>query len=368
MMQAISPLDPRILRHGRTLERRPLPLFWAASGVELETCARSLTFVLRADFSTREPWVRVEVDGATVLRQPLERGRNRVTVWRDMPAGSWHRVQLFKETQPMARDPRSLLALETILCEGTLRAVPPRPYKIEVIGDSISSGEGLAGGSGLHGALSMVFSTQGLYAVRTARDLNADLRILSQNGWGLCTGWDNDRTKAMPLYYDAVCGLLPDAGTEALGAREPQDFSSWQPDIVVVHLGNNDASALRSAPWMDGFALRAGPDGLPDAPSAACFTAAGTAFLQHLHQCVPRARLVWCYGTSTRVMEPCIREAIRQYGQLTGDTALYVPLPVVLPSQRAADDHPGPAAHAAMARTLTEALQPLLPPVPGEVT
>lgn len=107
MMQAISPLDPRILRHGRTLEQRPLPLFWAASGVELETCARSLTFVLRADFSTREPWVRVEVDGATVLRQPLERGRNRVTVWRDMPAGSWHRVQLFKETQPMARDPRS---------------------------------------------------------------------------------------------------------------------------------------------------------------------------------------------------------------------------------------------------------------------
>ena len=107
MMQAISPLDPRILRHGRTLERRPMPRFWAASGVEPETCARSLTFVLRADYSTREPWVRVEVDGATVLRQPLERGRNRVTVWRDMPAGSWHRVQLFKETQPIARDPRS---------------------------------------------------------------------------------------------------------------------------------------------------------------------------------------------------------------------------------------------------------------------
>ena len=63
-------------------------------------------------------------------------------------------------------------------------------------------------------------------------------------------------------------------------------------------------------------------------------------------------------------MEP----AIRQYGQLTGDTALYVPLPAVPPSQRAADDHPGPAAHTAMARTLTEALRPLLPTVPREVT
>ena len=65
MNQKISPLDPRVVIHGRTVRQIPLPLFWTASGVELETNARMLAFVLDASFTTREPWVRVEVDGAS---------------------------------------------------------------------------------------------------------------------------------------------------------------------------------------------------------------------------------------------------------------------------------------------------------------
>ena len=162
MNQKISPLDPRVVIHGRTVRQIPLPLFWTASGVELETNARMLAFVLDASFTTREPWVRVEVDGATVLRQPLGRGQNTLTVWRDMTSGSWRRVRLYKETQPMQRDPSSLLTLATIICEGELRAIPPRPYKIEVIGDSISSGEGLAGAVSTKDGVSMGFSTENI--------------------------------------------------------------------------------------------------------------------------------------------------------------------------------------------------------------
>ena len=58
MNQKISPLDPRVVIHGRTVRQIPLPLFWTASGVELETNARMLAFVLDASFTTREPWVR----------------------------------------------------------------------------------------------------------------------------------------------------------------------------------------------------------------------------------------------------------------------------------------------------------------------
>lgn len=46
MNQKISPLDPRVVIHGRTVRQIPLPLFWTASGVELETNARMLAFVL----------------------------------------------------------------------------------------------------------------------------------------------------------------------------------------------------------------------------------------------------------------------------------------------------------------------------------
>lgn len=44
MNQKISPLDPRVVIHGRTVRQIPLPLFWTASGVELETNARMLAF------------------------------------------------------------------------------------------------------------------------------------------------------------------------------------------------------------------------------------------------------------------------------------------------------------------------------------
>lgn len=361
MMQDISPLDPRILRHGRTVERRPLSLFWTASGVELETNACSLTFVLRADFSTREPWVRVEVDGTTVLRQPLEHGRNQVTVWRDMSPDSWHRVRLFKETQPMERDPCSLLTLDTILCEGELRAIPPRPYKIEVIGDSISSGEGLAGASSLHNGVSLVFSTRDHYAVRMAQNINADLRILSQSGWGLLAGWDNDRAKTLPPYYEEVCSLVPGLRATALGAAQPNDFAAWQPDIVLVHLGYNDGFALDEPPFTDGFCLRRAPDGRPDAETAERFVQCGAAFLKKLRRCNPGARLAWTYGMFGQVMQPCITEAIRRYTCETGDTVRYVPLPPTPPKQIGANDHPSAAAHIAVAEILTDALRPLLP-------
>lgn len=296
MNQKISPLDPRVVIHGRTVRQIPLPLFWTASGVELETNARMLAFVLDASFTTREPWVRVEVDGATVLRQPLGRGQNTLTVWRDMTSGSWRRVRLYKETQPMQRDPSSLLTLATIICEGELRAIPPRPYKIEVIGDSISSGEGLAGAVSTKDGVSMVFSTENHYALQTARALAADLRILSQSGWGLLAGWDNDRAKTLPPYYEMVCGLVPGLQAAALGAAQPNDFAAWQPDIVLVHLGYNDGFALDEPPFQDGFCLRRGPDGLPDTETAERFVQCGVAFLKKLRRCNPGARLVWAYG------------------------------------------------------------------------
>lgn len=361
MNQKISPLDPRVVIHGRTVRQIPLPLFWTASGVELETNARMLAFVLDASFTTREPWVRVEVDGATVLRQPLGCGQNTLTVWRDMTSGSWRRVRLYKETQPMQRDPSSLLTLATIICEGELRAIPPRPYKIEVIGDSISSGEGLAGAVSTKEGVSMVFSTENHYALQTARALAADLRILSQSGWGLLAGWDNDRAKTLPPYYEMVCGLVPGLQAAALGAAQPNDFAAWQPDIVLVHLGYNDGFALDEPPFQDGFCLRRGPDGLPDTETAERFVQCGVAFLKNLRRCNPGARLVWAYGMFGQVMQPYIMEAIRRYTGESGDTVQYVPLPPTPSEQIGANNHPSAAAHTVVAKILSDALRPLLP-------
>lgn len=359
-LQIHSPLNPAVTIHGRTRRQQQLPLFWTASGVEFLTDASTLAFELEADFTTREPWIRIEVDGASVLRMPVPHGTHRIFVWREMLSHSVRSVRLYKETQPMQRDPRSLLTLHAIVCDGSLYPIPQRPFKLEFIGDSISSGEGLAGAVSTRDGVSLVFSTEGHYALQTAAALHADCNILSQSGWGLSAGWDNDRTKTMPPYYDQICGLIPGHYALLQGAHENNDFTLWQPDIVIVHLGYNDGFALKEPPFTDGFSLNCGADGFPDSAASSHFIQTGIIFLRNLRLRNPNARLVWSYGMFGQVMEPCIRKTIEQYQAETGDTVVYIPLPDTPQNQIASNNHPGIAAHTAVANILISALKPML--------
>jgi len=359
-LKIFSPLDSNITIHGRTLLTEPLPLFWTASGVEFYTDASILAFDFETNFETREPWIRVEVDGASVLRMPLSKGTQRIFIWREMFSRTKHHVRLFKETQPMQRDPLSLLCLCSIVCNGNIYPVSPRPYRLEFIGDSISSGEGLAGSPLTKDGVSMVFSTYKHYALQTANALNADFRILSQSGWGLLAGWDNDRDKTMPPHYDKICSLIPGDKAASLGAQSMHDFSSWKPDIIIIHLGYNDGFALNEPAFSDGFQLIKTVYGLPDAHTSSLFIQTGVSFLRCLRQKNPSAQLVWTYGMFGNNMEGCIQETIKQYQKVFGDTVLYVPLPDTPPSQIASNNHPGPKSHTIVADCLTSALQPLL--------
>lgn len=360
-LKIFSPLDSNITIHGRTLLTEPLPLFWTASGVEFYTDASTLAFDFETNFQTREPWIRIEVDGASVLRMPLSKGKQRIFIWREMFSGTKHHVRLFKETQPMQRDSLSLLCLCSIVCNGGIYPISPRPYRLEFIGDSISSGEGLAGSPRTKDGISMVFSTYNHYALQTANSLNADFRILSQSGWGLLAGWDNDRSKTMPPHYEKICSLIPGDEAASLGAQSMYNFSSWKPDIIIIHLGYNDGFALNEPAFSDGFQLSKTADGLPDAHTSSLFLQTGVSFLQCLRHNNPSAQLVWTYGMFGKNMERCIQETIDQYKKVSGDNVLYVPLPETPPSQIASNNHPGSKAHTIVAQYLSAALKPLLP-------
>ena len=365
-MNAYSPLDPRITIHGRTLPQTPLPLFWTGSGVEFVTDSTQLAFEFETDFETREQWIRIEIDGASVLRMPMEKGRSRIYAYRDMASGSPRRVRLYKETQPMPRDPSAILLLHGICCDGVITPVQPRPIHIEFVGDSISSGEGLAGAPTTQDGVSMVFSTQYHYAVETARRLNADFRILSQSGWGVAVGWDNDPHHTMPPFYEQVCGVVPGNVYGSLGAHREHDFSTWIPDIVVIHLGYNDGFALDSPLWTDSVTgvasgLIRGPDGGCDSQSGERFTTAAVNFLHTLRRCNPKAYLIWAYGMYGQIMRPWIEEAVRRFRDESEDTRVsFLLLPDTSPEQLGSNNHPGPAAHLATANVLTKALSAIL--------
>ncbi len=361
-MNIYSPLDERILIHGRTVKKEPLPLFWTGAGIELETDAAELWLELENTGYTGLLWIRAELDGVTVLRQAVERGVSRVCVFRGVPAVR-RRVRLFREQQPFPREPDCVLRLRSVQCDGALYPVPPRPRRIEFVGDSVTAGEGLCGPASLLSGGPIVYSSQGNYALEAGRALNADVNLVALSGWGAAVSWDNNPHNVTPRVYREVCSAIPDPD-----GQKPWDFAAWQPDAVIIHLGNNDFFALKEAPYTDpatGAVTRfgCGPDGRPDEASARAFHGAVTGFLAQVRAVNPRARLVWAFGMFTDLWRPYIEAALEDYTRATGDRNVsFLPLPRVRPENTGSNGHPGPLDHLAAARAVTEHLNCLQKP------
>lgn len=149
-------------------------------------------------------------------------------------------VRVVKDVQPMSSDPHCLLQIHALKVDGELLPVTDKPLKVEFIGDSITSGEGTIGAKDETDWVPMLFTALRNYTAITAEALNADYRVFSQSGWGVLTGWDNNPDTNIPAYYEQICGVLTGERNEALGAFSDHDFTSWQPDVVVVNLGTND--------------------------------------------------------------------------------------------------------------------------------
>ena len=62
--------------YGRTGNiKQPLPLFWSASGIEMNVQASEMSLEVEADYATMEPWIAVLLDSAMISRQMLQKGR-----------------------------------------------------------------------------------------------------------------------------------------------------------------------------------------------------------------------------------------------------------------------------------------------------
>lgn len=338
----------------RAREAGVLPLLWSGSGLELRFTGPELHVLLEADFERLEPWVSVEVNGAPLTRLPLSRGVTDLCLFRGLTAGTPKRVRLLKETQPMP-DERSACLRVTGLrwSEGEFLPLPEPAYRLEFVGDSLTSGEGLCGAEEESDFAAAWFSARTAFPRLTADLLSADCHTISQSGWGVRSDWCNDPRHALPDWYEQVCG--PSAGEAALGAQEEYDFALWQPDAVVVNLGTNDAGAMDNPPFPlpDGtaFCQRKDPEGLQLLEDAAL------AFLRKLRRCHPQAKLVWAYGMSGQPLRAPLERAVER---MEDPLVWYLPLPEVRPETMGSRLHPGPGCHREAAETLASFLKTIL--------
>lgn len=365
-MQTYYPgTDPHIRIYGRTNRSNPLPLYWAASGIEFCTDASDCILELDADYTALEQWIRVEVNDYQVIRMPLNRGINRITLFQGMQASGKKSVHLYKEVQPMGQESTNCLFVNKVECNGSLFELPPHTCRIEFIGDSITSGEGLAGNDRMQDWIASVFSNAGHYALETAKELNADFRLISQSGWGTYCSWDNQPHNTLPAIYDEVCSVYIEGRNADAGCLEQADFDKWQPDIVVINLGTNDEGAFHNAPWTDPetgitYAQKLLEDGSFEEQSLARFTQAMYDFLVTLRERNPQAQLLWVYGMIGDALHPFMEQTIEKYRKETGDQRVrFQALPETKPEWVGARMHPGVLSHHATAQVLVQTIREL---------
>ncbi|MCL6603181.1 MAG: SGNH/GDSL hydrolase family protein [Paenibacillus sp.] len=353
--------------HGRTSGNlTPLTLFWTGSAIELNVKASELWIEVESDYEHYEPWISVLINSAAVSRQMLTAGRYWVCIFRGMNANVVKNVRIVKELQAMSEDPSCSLQIHAVKVDGELMPVEDKPYKIEFIGDSITSGEGIIGDKVEEDWIPMWFSAINNYSAMTAETLNADYRVISQSGWGVYTSWDNNPHANIPEYYEQVCGLLTGENNKALGAFEENQFGSWQPDVVVVNLGTNDGGAFHSPEWKNTVTgashnQRLNDDGTYNEGDLKSFEDAVEKFLFKLRKNNKNAHIVWAYGMLGIPMMPAINRAVDTYIKKSGDKKVSVfQIPNTTDESVGSRSHPGVLAHKNAAKELSGYLKEIL--------
>jgi lysophospholipase L1-like esterase len=276
----------------------------------------------------------VVIDGS-VASQVLKvvSGTAQYTIASGLGAGT-HDVVVWKRTEGN-QGPNRFLGLD--VTGGQLLAPPAAPdRRIEIYGDSITAGYGM---DGVGPGCPYTPDTENhylTYAALTARALNADLHAIAWSGIGMYRNYGvaGASADAMPAVYARIV---------ASEAASVWDFAMWQPHVVIINLGTNDAST-------------SGDPGTP-------YETAYLGFVRALRQKYPSAHFVLTIGP---MLDGANLTAIKGHLQKVistrateGDTKMSF---LEFPVQQQADGygcdyHPSPATNAKMATLLTAELK-----------
>ena len=236
--------DDRIRLMGRLdATQKPIALDWTGTGAEVLLRGSNLWARLEAPVASPVMWMIVLADGHPVTRFPVQKGCRSYPLLLGMDADKTRLVTLMKETQCMPDSPEATVLLHSFRSDGELLPVPPRSRLIEFVGDSLTSGEGALAPNGNDEWITPWFTAWGNYPFVTAEKLNADFRILSQSGYGVCWDWQHEKSGNMSDGYEKTVGVLSGPAAEARGCTKSWTFDP-QPDIVCVRLTTNDQNGM----------------------------------------------------------------------------------------------------------------------------
>lgn len=319
-------------RNVKDVENLPeINLFWAASALKINVKACEVWAVFESDYDSNEPWVSIFLNGSRISRFMIEKsGEKSVCLVRGLNSQVENEICIYKDTQPMPGDTKHSLKVKNISLDdnGKFCEIKPAKMKIEFIGDSITSGEGLAGAPEQMEWIPSVFVGSESYAAQVSRYFEADFSVFSQCGWGLCWGWDGNRNNNIPKFYEKVCGVMEGDFHNQLGENQDYDFKDGS-DFVVLNLGTNDDGAFFQPPWKDeksGIEYKLELDGGKiSASDNEYIVQRAKNFLSLIRKHNKNAQIIWCYGMiKLKFIPECLNTAIKQWKKETGDSKIHL--------------------------------------------
>ncbi len=356
-------LGRNVLDAGKT--DKPLALFWGASALEFKVRAHEVWIQVSSEYDESEPWIAVEVNGFPTNRFMVHKGEPVwVCVAAHMNLEKENLITILKDCQPMSGEAKHSLFIHQVGLsdEGQFCELTPRKLKIEFIGDSITSGEGLAGGPNEQDWITQWFSSSKTYALQTAKALNADWSMFSQSGWGLCWGWDGNIHSEMPSHYEEVCSVMWGEYQQQLGVQQKYDFG-WGSDFVVLNLGTNDNNAFTQPAWKDENNVEHPLDLQKDGKLV---YETAKSFLSKIRKYNPSAKILWTWGMIKLDKVPeFIIKAVDDYKKESGDENVFtLELEAMEDVEINIEDkgsrsHPGPKTHLLAAKKISAFLENL---------
>lgn len=334
---------------GRTWPRADsLWLAFSGAGAEISFTGNACTVVLVGDdrasdanAACNHARVAIELDGVRAADVMIDAAEKTVTVAAE--AGE-HVLRIIKLSEA-AMSTCGIRAIEA----GNIRPTARKARCIEFIGDSITCGYGMDDEDPEHPFLTCTEDATCTYAYRTAQALEAECSMAALSGYGVISGYtataeEPVTAQLMPDYYEKL-GFSYGVYEGAIPQEIPWDFSTCQPDVVVINLGTNDDSYC-----------------LDHAARQQHFCDAYVRFLQSVRRCNPRAKILCTLGIMGDRLYPFVEKAAAAYSAQTGDTeiACMAFTPQLEEDGRTADYHPTALTHSKAAEKLTAEIRRLM--------
>ncbi|MDD6052124.1 MAG: GDSL-type esterase/lipase family protein [Clostridiales bacterium] len=353
MMHTFLPTWQHVKPLGRTMQTADsLVLAFSATGAEFAFtgCCCEVTLAGdnhagdadRADGYAR---VAIDLDGQRVVDTMLDTAEKTCTVLKADTAAP-HVVRIVK----LSETAMSICAITAIAVDADeIRPTPRKEHLVEFVGDSITCGYGVDDEVAEHHFTTRTEDATRAYAYKTATLLDVDYSLVSISGYGIISGYTDTAevpvtSQLLPDYYEKL-GYSEGAYGGVTPADVAWDFTTRQPDVIVINLGTNDDSYC-----------------LDHADRQAQYCAAYTRFLYTVHAHNPGAMLLCTLGMMGDRLYPYVEKAVAAYRAETGDQQIAcMPfMPQLVEDGYAADSHPTEATHRKAAQKLSAEIRRLM--------